>query len=135
MTDKPKTILVRPNEDGSHSLTLIRGIWQMRYDQNGRTRRITLRTSDYSQAQKLRDSNYKIMIANGATMSAGRGRKGIKETLRNNPSSMIAIYSRTQSVGGDLPQYIVRVNGVLITETDDIEEARAARNAYVEEKL
>lgn len=135
MIDKSKIILVRPNEDNSHALTLIRGIWQMRFERDGRTKRITLRTSDYGQAQKLRDSNYKMMVANGAIMSAGRGRKGIKETLRNNPSSMIAIYSRTQSVGGDLPPYIVRVNGVLITETDDLEKARAARNAYVEEKL
>lgn len=123
-TPKLKILLPRPNGDDTHALTYVKGQWFMRYRQNGTPKRVSLKTKEFDVAKKIRDSNYAIMIAKGATTAKGTGRKTIKEKLRDDPDSGIGIYSRSP--------YIVRVRGVVIIETDDYELAKKTRNEYVE---
>jgi len=123
--------LIPPNADGTHALSKRKHVWHWRWtevvDGKRQVREESLGTKSFDQAVGLRDSRYRLHQAQGARMKVSPGRKGIREVIKANPRSMIGIYAREP--------YEVRVRGQLVLETDDIEKALAARNAYVEENL
>ena len=94
------------------------GVWFALYYKGGKPRRRTLRTSNRKDAVKFRDQFYSDLLADGATIYAGR-KAGDK--ILDKPN--LYIYER--------PPYQFKVKGKVLCESWDRADVERARDAYV----
>jgi len=109
--------------DGNEGLRLSStGIWQAKFERDGRERTRSTGARDLPAARIARDAIYAELAAAGAAVVHGKAQRSLLRA-RANPEGMAYITRR--------PPWVTTVQGKFLGAFESAEEARAARNEYL----
>lgn len=118
--------LTRPKiRKETSGLIFSRGYWKVEYRINGKQYYRSLRTKELSIAIAARDEFYHELDAKGATPSGNQGRTLATSKVVADPENSTQYITRRKP-------YLVKVHGVTVGNFETMEEARAARNAFLD---